>query len=223
MGIKDQEKELFNKWENQIGARKFVRDGVVHEKTFSNEKLKFVFVLKEANDLGMSLDKFLLKGAATPDNGNGGHTFNPVCRWLTGEDRRYTCEERAKILSRVAVMNLKKVDNGNAVTDMKVIEKTLSDPKYVEFLKQQYDLYTRFGPVIFVCCGTGMFDLFCERVLKLSTKEIDHNKKPVFMESKPKCWIMAFNHPNARKSGLASLFQRYVKEIVHDMLDDDLG
>ena len=49
--IKEQENLLFGVWEDRIGGSNFIRDGVIDETRFLKEKLKFVFVLKEANDL----------------------------------------------------------------------------------------------------------------------------------------------------------------------------
>lgn len=68
MNITESEDKLFKEWEAKIAKTKgdFVRDGVVCEEVFLREKVKLVFILKEANDLYSSyksLSDFLKDGA----------------------------------------------------------------------------------------------------------------------------------------------------------------
>ena len=90
MSIVERERNLFDSWRKTTAN--FVEDGVVDEQRFLQQPCRFVFVLKEANQMGeTTLTDFLRNGAPK----DGGHTWNPVCRWLTGEkSRSYSPPER---------------------------------------------------------------------------------------------------------------------------------
>lgn len=208
---------MFREWKaSDSGSRKgvFVEDGVVCESKFLASKIRYVFVLKECDALRSSLVEFLRKGAYANENGNGGHTWNPVCRWLKGLNSGvlFSPEERAEILSPIAVVNLKKHDEGNISTDMGSLRDVACRDK--KFLKKQFEIYAGETPAVFVCCGPGMFDIVVSDVMGEDTQSIDHGHRPVFKQI-GNSYFLAFSHPNARKPGLAELFQSYVKAIVN--------
>ena len=130
-GIAEKEAALFARW-IKTTDKNFVVDGVVDEPTFLQQECRLIFLLKEANQMGRTaLPEFLRNGA--PEN--GGHTWNPVCRWLTGdESRAFTPQERSKILRKVAVINLKKEDGGSR-TNLNDIRAAVEKDK--EFIKMQ--------------------------------------------------------------------------------------
>ena len=198
--IKERERNLFNDWRKNV--EKFVEDGVVDEPRFLQEPYRLVFVLKEANQMGKtSLTDFLSNGAP----GNGGHTWNPVCRWLTGEKTRtFSPDERKDILRRIALMNLKKEDGGR-VTDMRKLAETVKRDR--DFIKSQMEIYIQHAPVVFICCGPGLFSMIREEVYKNAI--IQREAALTFM--KPyvdrEVYFVAFNHPNARKGGLVTKFE----------------
>ena len=202
--IKARECSLFNDWRMNIapvikGA--FVEDGVVDEQRFLQEPCRWVFVLKEANQMGKtSLTDFLYNGAP----GNGGHTWNPVCRWLTGEKARvFSPEERKDILRRIAVMNLKKED-GCSVTNMRELENAVKRDK--DFIKLQMEIYVQHAPVVFICCGPWLLTMISKHVY--DDARIERAALLPFMKpyADREVYFVAFNHPNARKANLVTKF-----------------
>jgi hypothetical protein len=211
MNITESEDRLFKEWEAKIAKTKgdFVRDGVVCEEVFLREKVKLVFILKEANDLYSSyksLSDFLKDGAGK----NGGHTWNPICRWV---DESFKCgQSRSEVLKRIVALNLKKKDEKKTTTDM--LELRMVARRDKDFIRRQLDIYSQFSPVIFVCCGTGMFDIVAEEIYGINTANIDHNKKPTTCSVGDKTWLLAFNHPNSRVKDLCALFRRYCSVLL---------
>lgn len=201
--IEAKELQLFNRWRKT--TTNFVVDGVVNEEVFLKQQCRIVLILKEANQIGKTaLNKFLRNGA--PEN--GGHTWNPVCRWLTGEESRvFSKDERKEILRRIAVMNLKKED-GKSTTNMQKLEKVVADDK--EFIKEQLNIYAEFQPVIFVCCGPWILTMLNDHVLG----KCKINRDAPFTFIKPddnrEVYYVAFNHPNCRKSGMVTKFNEMI-------------
>lgn len=206
MGIKSMEECLFEKWEKEIADEggDFVRDGVVCEDCFLKQDVKLVFILKEVNDLYSSyksLCDFLMDGAGK----NGGHTWNPVCRWIDPSFK--TGQSRSDVLRRIAVLNLKKMDEKKTTTNMSELRKVARRDSM--FIRKQLEIYSMYSPVVFVCCGTGMFDIVAKEVYDIDTSVIDHNQKPTACRISKDSWLLAFNHPNSRVKGLDTAFRRY--------------
>lgn len=207
LSILEQESKLFDKWKKETKDVNghFVSDGVVCEEFFLRQEVKYVFILKEVNDLYTSyksLTEFLRDGAPK----NGGHTWNPICRWI---DKNFkNGQSRKEILSRIAAINLKKHDECKTTTDMAALrEVVLRDKKYI---LEQMKIYQGYGPTVFICCGPGMFDLVAGDVCGIDVTVIDHNKKPTACRLDGDSCILAFSHPNSRKGGLDKLFQEYI-------------
>lgn len=211
--INQKEKRLFCEWKDcwkkgrkqllgkKLDAEKFVPDGVVDEDVFLTEDCRFVFILKETNQIGQTtLTEFLRNGAP----GNGGHTWNPVCRWLTGEDRVFSVDERASILRRIAVVNLKKED-GVSVTDMSRLGRVVELDR--EYIKAQLSFYGEHDPVFYICCGSGLLTMLRKCVLG----DAEIQRKGSLCYIRPSCdrevYYVAFNHPNCRQSGLIEKFK----------------
>lgn len=210
MVIKECEARLFDKWKQETKDVKghFVSDGIVSEEVFLKQETKYVFILKEVNDLFtsyQSLCDFLREGAPK----NGGHTWNPICRWV---DKNFkNGQSRKEVLSRIAAINLKKHDECMTTTDMSALQKVvLRDRKYI---LEQMKLYQGYGPTVFVCCGPGLFDLVANCVCGIDVSLIDHNKKPTACYLGEDAFLLAFSHPNSRKGGLDKLFQEYINTI----------
>ena len=161
--LKDQEETLFREWKerydlwaasacNECKHGAFIQDGVVDYERFLSAEIRICCVLKDTDQLGMPLVEFLRNGAP----GNGEHTWNPLCGWLTGQVRRFTAEERADVLARVAVINIKKED-GQRKAHLSELRTALHRDK--DMLKKQVRLYRDCGKCLFLCCGDGVFEL----------------------------------------------------------------
>ena len=209
--IEAKEEQLFNRWRKT--TTDFVVDGVVDEAVFLKQQCRIVLILKEANQIGKTaLNEFLRNGA--PEN--GGHTWNPVCRWLTGEESRvFSQDERKEILRRIAVMNLKKKD-GREKTNMQELATFVEADK--EFIAEQLSFYSEFEPVIFVCCGPWVLTMLNDHVL--GKRKINRDAPFAFIkpEDNHEIYYVAFNHPNCRKSGMAGKFREMI-EFVKGMMD----
>lgn len=198
--ICEQERQLFEDWRLK-GDTDFIEDGVVDERCFLQQKCRFVFILKEANQMGQtSLTSFLKNGAPK----NGGHTWNPVCRWLVGENSRiFSPEERSRILRKIAIVNVKKEDGGS-VTNMTKLKRVVERDR--EYIKAQLNLYAEFAPVVFICCGPGLLSMIQQYVFN---QAVIQRKAPLpFMRpfADREVYFVAFYHPNARQSGLVEKF-----------------
>lgn len=219
LSILEQESKLFDKWEmrtKDVNGH-FVSDGVVCEEVFLKQEVKYVLILKEVNDLFTSyksLTEFLRDGAPK----NGGHTWNPICRWI---DKNFkNGQSRKEILSRIAAINLKKHDECKTTTDMAALrEVVLRDKKYI---LEQMKIYQGYGPTVFICCGPGMFDLVAGDVCGIDVTVIDHNKKPTACRLDDDSCILAFSHPNSRKGGLDKLFQEYIGVLLKKQYANEL-
>lgn len=145
------------------------------------------------------LPVFLRDGAPR----NGGHTWNPVCRWLTGENRTFSLSERAKILKRIAVVNLKKEDGGS-FTDMKALEQVVARDR--SFIKRQLDIYAAVAPVVFVCCGPGLLSMLNEFIFG----NIELLRVQSLVYAKPDArdvYFVAFKHPNCKITEMTNRFK----------------
>jgi len=199
ISIVAKENELFERWRKTTAN--FVVDGVVNEEAFLKESCRFVFILKEANQMGKtSLIDFLKNGAPK----NGGHTWNPVCRWLTGESSRvFSPKERSTILGKIAIVNLKKEDGGSVTNLAKLRQVVAKDRDYI---KTQLSFYSEFVPVIFICCGPGLLSMIRDNVFNQTV--IQRDSPLPFMKpfADREVYFVAFYHPNAKMAGLVEKF-----------------
>ena len=198
--LREKEHQLFDIWRSNTDQ--FIEDGVVDEQIFLQQKCRYVFVLKEANALNMSLVGFLRKGAPR----NGGHTWNPVCRWLTGKEScRFSPEERAEILKSIAVVNLKKADDGNSTTNLRKLKKVVERDR--DLIRKQLDIYAEHPPVVFVCCGPWLLTMLKDHVFN-HAEILQHLPLPLMKPYENReAYFTAFSHPNAREAGLVEKFK----------------
>jgi hypothetical protein len=211
--IISQERDLFTEWKGTQPNEKFICDGIVDVPTFESQIYRIVFVLKETNQLGDDYDASLVKFVKDGAPGNGGHTWNPVCKWLTGINKIFTQAERKDILKAIAVVNLKKEDGGNK-TDLKTLRERVARDK--EFLKRQIGIYIKHDPVVFVCCGPWLLSMLKNTVLPLFSDcdGLDIITSDSLKYIKPylyrKVYFVAFSHPNCRESS-ATLINEFKK------------
>lgn len=126
-------------------------DGIVEPSTYNKQTKKILFILKETNQLYEPLVDFLNRGA--PDGGK--ITWQPICKWIealldgTKNNNYSTAEERARILKRIATMNIKKSPG-----------ESTSDSSYLKWAEENTDLLltqiNEINPdIIIVCCSTN--------------------------------------------------------------------
>jgi len=123
--------ELFNRWQEEFPdyKGKFNKDGINNEEAFNSQKLKILFIAKEPNDPEQNEDDYRDWWA----NGVKYLFSHRICEWAFGllndfppiENLSYNNEERVKIMSAIAFMNLKKI-GGNASADHELIRKVIS-------------------------------------------------------------------------------------------------
>lgn len=144
---------------------KLNEDGIVDEESFSQQKQKLLFVLKETDEMGnMSLRQFLNDGAY----GNGAKTFQPLCHWINAllygkDDNTFsTSEKRKETLKKVAVINLKKEPGTSK-----------SNNTYVEWAKEKehqdllLDQINEINPSVIVFCCPEAFQFISSELLKI--------------------------------------------------------
>ena len=206
------EDTLFIEWRKKYGAA-FIPDGIVDEDRFASEDIRFVFVLKEVSECYDDFDLrcFLAQGAPR----NGGHTWGPVTRWL-GAIAGVTFQvppdstTREAWLRRIAAMNLKKTTGGTVAVKTKIVQAARDD---ADLLREQVRLYLD-RPTLFPCCGKGVFELFCDYVLKGIAFGKDTTEDGIeYINIADNGIAFKFCHPNAKQSGRAELFAKTVNSL----------
>ena len=206
------EDELFEAWGNKYGNT-FIPDGIVDEDTFTNERIRFVFVLKEVSECYNDFDlrRFLAQGAP----GNGGHTWAPVTRWLgatVGVTFSYpsNVDTRIQWLKRIGAINLKKTTGTTVAVQSKIAQAAKDD---AVLLKQQVSLYLE-KPTLFPCCGKGVFELFRDYVINTGTHIEKTTQDGIrYIKFDNNGIAFSFCHPNAKKSRRPELFAETVGQL----------
>jgi len=90
----EHEEKLFKEWRKK--REKFVIDGIVNFKKYSESKIKVLYILKEVNGGGSwNLKKFL------NDNGGRFQTWNNIARWQYGiENKEQNVWDRVKNINK---------------------------------------------------------------------------------------------------------------------------
>lgn len=205
MSIRELEDRLFAEW--KLTRKGLVEDGAVDEEAYLNSSPKLLFVLKEANDQrdggGWDLRQFLREDDKP-------HTWNNIARWVEGirhlrADLRADLEwkvlseidknRKRQMLRSIVAINLKKSPGGHT-TDTEALAKVAAEDK--SFLNKQFTIYE---PDLIICCGTDTSNIFHELVnLGLGAKpKWRLTRRGIwFHEFKPKQYVIAFSHPEAR-------------------------
>jgi hypothetical protein len=158
--------ELFEKWEERRGTKKFVRDGIINESAWREAKQHIVFLLKEINGAPQSFTgKAASEYRIDCSNPEYQRNFPLLCdkypwavvgQWAYGllhlqsnPTFREADENRDDACRQVAIVNLKKTAGGNASNNAEIRRYALQDK---EFLQEQIALLR---PDMVVCCGKG--------------------------------------------------------------------
>ena len=207
------EDALFAEWRKRYGS-KFIPDGVVDEDEFGRANIRFVFVLKEVSECygDFDLRQFLAQGAPK----NGGHTWGPVTRWIgAAAGVTFACSPNADVrkqwLNKIGALNLKKTTGATVAVKTKIVQSAKAD---ADLLKEQVSLYLE-KPTLFPCCGDGVFELFCEYVIKcLKNKENTTSDGVTYIKFDANGIAFRFRHPNVKESGKPELFANTVKHLA---------
>ena len=205
MKLCEKENALFERWQNERGYDTFITDGVICPEQWENENKKIVFVLKEANAKGETLDWRACLSDHEKSR-NWGSTWNNIARWtkalLEGGDyiEYFTPAERSKWLCRVAVVNLKKVAGGSSTKHKELVRYTQSD---VSFIWEQLCIYS---PDIIIACGSWVDWLLWEEILSSKQKTDEYVSgelfgrcyKTRFPNRDSDTTVICWRHPNSR-------------------------
>lgn len=199
------ENELFEKWIKEQQHTSFLKDGVIDGETYFKEKVKVLFILKEANCPNGRDD--LKKYLRSPElKGNWWKTWNNIARWtialLDGGcyPKTISSSYRASVLKRIAFLNLKKEGGGAQADPSKIANAAKTDNKYI---KKQIEMY---DPDIIICCGQNgesNATILRNYVLKDNVSEWQKLKNSVYyyhFRSKDgkQIPIVSFTHPQMR-------------------------
>lgn len=218
--IKEQEKELFARWQTERGYKYFISDGVLDEVEWNKQSYKILFVLKEANwETGNAdLCEFLLSESSS----SYWKTWNNVARWTKaliekGEyPRSVSRSDKSFWLRKIAAINLKKV-GGDAVAEDETIREYAERDK--SYLKEQIELY---NPDIIICCGRGVgknADILHDIIFESSQvsewqepmTETGYNYFVVALDNK-QVPVVSFYHPQMR--GGHDKFRKRYEEMI---------
>lgn len=220
---------IFENDKKEIVGNIFVEDGVVDCVEYSNQKLKVLFVLKEAYT--SSEEKKNNKSSLIVDIKNGiERTFwNRLSEWAVGllsEDEKnitnfdsITKEQKEIAIRKTAIINLKKSD-GDTKTDMEKYEKYFYNEnneinkKYIDYLNEQIELI---DPDVIICGGT--FNIF-NRLYEDRIEKISDIRRGYYFgktDNSQKAILIDYCHPSWRNSadllyyGLCSTYQQILK------------
>lgn len=160
MTIIEKQNNLFDRWQGD--QTQFVRDGLIDEATYMTTNPKVVFALKDDYGPPEDLSNYVRENGA-------GHTWATVARWCYGLQNLHrdvpwaevapyggnTHSQKRPLLSRVGIMNMKKIPGVNATTDVEAVRTYIKIPENKEFLKEQWSLYS---PQLTICAGGLPFD-----------------------------------------------------------------
>lgn len=229
--VKEREARLFERWRAERGYSCFMTDGVFDEETWSRQRLKITFILKEANWPGGNQDlcQYLLKDSSR----NAWSTWNNIARWtaalLQGEEypEHISQEMRVEYLRKISFLNLKKVGGGSSTDHDELRKYARADALYI---REQLLLYC---PDIIICCGKWVVADILEREVLAGTggmtvqdrEELDGI--PVFYTRFPGkerlTPVVSFRHPQKRYTGHGQWREWYaqMKEVREVFLPSD--
>lgn len=200
LSIRQLEDALFAEW--CLVRPGLVLDGAADELAHGSSTAKLLFVLKEVNDPeggGWDLRPFVRDGGRAD-------TWDNVSRWVEGIrsleiDRPWNellaidAQRRRNALQSIAAMNLKKSPGGHTTNRVDLARIATQDRA---FLNRQFAFY---DADIVICCGTDVTNNF-DRLIdlpdalpwRLTRRGVE------FREYRPRKFIVAFAHPEARVS-----------------------
>lgn len=149
--LKEQERQLFQRWKAEQSYSSFISDGIFDESLWAQQPVKVTFVMKEANWENGNAD--LCQWLLEEHKGSYWKTWNNIARWsqalLAGGEypRRVSKADKTDWLSRVSFLNLKKVGGGRRTDNSVLREFAARDASYI---REQLSLY---APDILICCG----------------------------------------------------------------------
>lgn len=200
---------LLDEWYN---ARKnyapFVDDGIFDPKSFSTQKNKILFVLKEAHwENGRPGQREDLCSILLNKDGGSWKSWNNIARWSKAilDNGNYpeniSCKERHNTLRRIAAINLKKHAGGAYANGKSLIEFACDD---AAFLKRQID---EIAPNIIICCGYSQpksnAEILYENVLFPNNnpewKTIQTTQKKIWFFEYQNIPVVSFYHPMCNK------------------------
>ncbi len=201
--IKENEKRLFMRWQQERGYSSFLTDGVFGEEEWLKQDLKILFVLKEANweNGNADLCEYLLSEKST----NYWRTWNNIARWtqairVGGEyKRKVTKADKTACLRTIAALNIKKVGGDAQADDEEIKSYGVND---AAFLNEQIELYQ---PDLIICCGRGtgknadiLHDYVLPHVSEWQSPIGKYNYFLCTLYSGKELPVVSFRHPQIR-------------------------
>jgi len=206
MNIRDQEDQLFDKWSRKEYGSPFIKDGCPSPTIYENQKLKIVFILKEAN-FGLSYEeqnskdynqepydqRLELQEKPYPWWRKVSNWCLPIINQKMNWDSIISADI-ANALAAFAFIQLKKNAGGGTSDETSLWEAANSDK---EEILTQLAIYK---PNIIICCGVG--EIFYKTVLsgndplKYTPNGVGYWKD--IMPNDKAISIIDFCHPAAR-------------------------
>ena len=183
----------------------FIADGAVDIDTWRDQKIKILFLMKEAYGNNDSLTNCLLRAIEKRTFGNAS-TFPNLIRWLnaikkSNQGDRVDYDKDKDVVAtdilRISVVNLKK-SNGKSISD---------DKDLMKYVESDWDLLEQqiisLNPDFIICCGT--FNLIRSKIKFTKTDEgCRYNKVKWKIANEP--YIINFVHPAIRGIKPAHLY-----------------
>jgi hypothetical protein len=163
------EDEILANLRKKLPEENIIVDGVIEETVYNSlaPGQKLLFILKEVNGVteqNWSLKQFVKEGGrkATWDNISkwvyGIHNLEKELTWQALEGKNDDNDFRICNLSKIAVMNLKKISGTHTTVNSEIWD-FIRDIEVKHLLSKQIELYT---PDITICCGTPTGDVISQ-------------------------------------------------------------
>lgn len=155
MTVFEQEQCLFIDWKKQRNYVSFTYDGIFDYDTYFKQKIRILYVLKEADWQDYQGDFQLKDYLLSEVSPTYWKTWNNIARWtkgiLEGGDypKKVTRADKTYWLKRIAFIELKKEAGGSSSNTDEIAEYAQNDSDYI---LKQIKLYQ---PDLIICCGRG--------------------------------------------------------------------
>lgn len=225
MNIRELEDKLFAEWMKEAHIQPFTVDGCPNPDIYIKEKVKTIFVLKDANLANNNDQTFLLRKQLEKEPHKWWHTIAKWCFFLQFPDQTWEQAEKLltpknktairQTLSHHCFVQLKKEGGGGSISDEQLHNAT-STPKYKDYFIRQLSIYQ---PDFIVGCGNGEH---LKGTLNLSYTDVQQTSNGTrywsFALSGKHTYLIDYCHPSVRcGTKVKGLIARGLSEAISEI------
>lgn len=203
--------KLFDQWSAAHKFEVFCKDGIVDEKTYNEQELNVLLILKDVNNAKPGEEVDLRKSLVTRTD--EGRTWFNAARWCSGllgekyDKTKYMDSlKQHEVMKRVAVINLKKEAGGARASDECILTYSKND---AEQIRKEIEIC---NPDLVITCGRVVFECLKNIIYEFKPDEGNLYGKVVFdgkmnkygnyfdiskfLHKEKPVYIVEYRHPN---------------------------